>query len=181
MLRDAGNFEFHKKVTDWFLKNDHIVRSVAQQNIHELFVEGFRFSFDENDDPKSLEQKEGVKIQDPLLWLTAMLYLNIMHVVKQMSLKEDDKATTDELEKEMSYRLNILGNQIDKSIISLGQQAEKYDLDTNFVFRDAIAKIQNENELQDFKKNYFEDIVGAACFRMMSWYYENLFNRQFVS
>lgn len=116
-----------------------------------------------------------IKINNPRMWLTLRLWLDLINF------ENISKKTEAPLDYLFEQYLNIIGPRIDKTLLTFGSIANKYnvkDLNNN-IWQEEIEKITNKKEQESFKYSYIADTLFSAEIRTLSWIYKELFSKEF--
>lgn len=173
-------------LVDWFVENDkNHVGLIEDDFIVDSFNNGFLPFIDKdtwhdpqkyNNELKKRGEKipENFEIKTPKAWLTVKIILCLNQC--------DNTACTQKVpfKDVISTRINLIGDQIDKTIIKIFEIAKKYDVDFNGSnVKYLVDRIEVVDEKESFILNYISDSLGSAEVRILAWIYKELFFEDF--
>lgn len=162
-----------EKLLYYFINEEKQFSLIESKCIITLFQQGY-FPISE-DVQKMTTVDPNIKISNPRIWLTLRLWLDLINF---KNISEKTGAPLDYL---FEQYLNIIGPRIDKTLLTFGSIANKYnvkDLNNN-IWQEEIEKITNKKEQESFKYSYIADTLFSAEIRTLSWIYKELFNKEF--
>ncbi len=166
-----------ERVLLWFLQNDNQIQIINSEAVHTLFNEGIRPKCDEDNNPDILVKK----VNDPRgakpieRWLVLKTWLDLVITAK---VAEDAHIDLKEI---LEKRIDYVGKQTKKTLITAGEIALKYNLDVsiNLDLEAELSKIKTDKEKKDFKYNYLSDALMSSGARLLGWIYKELFNENY--
>jgi len=168
----------------WFLQNDKQMQIINSKAVHILFNEGIGPKCDEKNDPdifvKKVNDQEGAKPIDKWLGLKTWLDLAII-VIAAKAVEGAHTDNTHILKEIFEKRLDSIEKQTEKTLITAGMIANKYNLDVslNLDLKTELPKIKTTKEREDFKHNYLADALISSEVRLLAWIYKELFNEDY--
>jgi len=154
ILDEIKTSEFIK----WFIKNEPFANTITNRSSNIIFEAG-HIPFV----PLGYNPSEDKKFDNLTDWFVAKLVQDIKN------LRNASKT-------EFKDFLDKLGNAGNKTLITAGEIAHKYDLNfEKFVYENEIQKIPAGEERETFKKNFLDDNVIGAETRILGWLYHEWF------
>ncbi len=163
-------------VLAWFLHNDKQIKIIDSKSIRALFEDGIRPTCDEANDPDIFCKKVNADRARPIeRWLILKIWLDLVFA------KTEAENTHADLKEALEKRLDYIEKQTEKTLITAGEIAHKYNIDIslNFDLKTELSKIITEKEKEDFKYNYLADGLISSEVRLLAWIYKELFNEEY--
>ena len=183
-LENFTNIPHLKGLLLWFLQNDKQIQIINSKAVHLLFDEGIRPKCDKKNDPdifvKEVNDPQGVKSMDKWLGLKTWLDLAII-LIAAKGMEGAHTNNTHILKEIFEKRLDYIEKQNEKTLITAGMIANKYNLDVglNLDLKTELSKIKTAKEREDFKYNYLADALISSEVRLLAWIYKELFNENY--
>lgn len=177
-LNNFLDYHHLEEVLLWFLKNDTEVRIIESKMVKKLFNEGIRPECEKYDNPDTLvkvQNNPAIKAKPIERYLALKISLDLRFIsgmVKKEKL---------ELDKFFESVIDSIEKKSEKTLISSGTIAQKYNLDNRYKAEPEkeLAKIKNEKEKEEFKYNYLADAIISSEVRILAWIYRELFNKDY--
>lgn len=142
----------------WFIKNEPFANTITNRSSNIIFEAGHTPFV-----PLGYNPSKDKKFDNLTDWFVAKLVQDIKN------LRNASKT-------EFKDFLDKLGNAGNKTLITAGEIAHKYDLNfEKFVYEEEIQKIPAGKERETFKKNFLDDNVIGAETRILGWLYHEWF------
>lgn len=165
-----------EKVLFWFLQNDKQIKIINSKGMYVLFENGIRPICDEANDPDIFVKKMNADPARPIeRWLILKTWLDLVLA------KNEAENTSMDLKETFEKRLDYIEKQTEKTLITAGEIAHKYNIDTslNLDINTEVLKIRTDKEKEDFKYNYLADGLISSEVRLLAWIYKELFNEEY--
>lgn len=172
------NIPHLERVLLWFLQNDPQLKIINSEAIRELFDGGIRPKCDEDNNPdifvKKVEDPQGVRSKER--WLVIKTWLDLVLASNGGNIKD-----LVVLKISLKRRLDYIEPQTRDTLITVGEVANKYDINTslNFDLKSELEKIKTNKDKEDFKYSYLSDALISSEVRLLSWIYKELFNEAY--
>ncbi len=145
----------------WWVKNDNRV-DVANVSIHLIFTAGCQPKIFVGQDPEG----EGQQFDSPVDWFVAKV-------------SGDLQALSGASKQQFKDFIDSLTQAGTKTLVALGEAAEKYRIDCNFVYAREINKIPEGEERLRFNQNLLDDCMVWSESRILGWVYQQWFGEAY--
>ena len=139
---------------------------------------GIRPKCDEDNNPdifvKKVEDPQEVRSKER--WLVIKTWLDLVLASNGGNIKD-----LVVLKISLKRRLDYIEPQTRDTLITVGEVANKYDINTslNFDLKSELEKIKTNKDKEDFKYSYLSDALISSEVRLLSWIYKELFNEAY--
>ena len=182
-LENFTNISHLERVLLWFLQNDKQMQIINSEAIYILFNEGVRPKCDKDNNPDIFVEK----VNDPReakpieRWLIIKTWLDLIIIIETAKKKVRNNEGDTPMAKIFEERIDYIEKQTENTLITSGEIALKYNLDTrlNMNLENESSKIKTEKEKEIFKYNDLADSLLSSEVRLLAWTYKELFNEDY--
>lgn len=157
----------------WFLLNDPFFKTIKNKAVHTLFQEGW---WGLKDNPNLV----GIWLKEPEEQKTVERFLILKTWLDLITASKVAEKEEVELKETLNTIIDDLDKQGEKTLISTGKIAHKYNLDVGKLNLDSeLPKIKSELEKISFKTDFLADAIISSEIRLLAWIYKELFGENY--